>query len=104
MPKNEWIFYSTSPKMKIGADQLQSEICYGNGNIKQASMAIDFDNHIHRTSKPRVAEYIKKTQSFINRQIREITEADVATIQGAKVSVVEQAQSAQNETEREIVS
>ena len=89
--QHEWIFWHVSPSGKLGAESFKKEERYGNGLIKRGSHVIHFRLHMYRTTNPKEAAYIRKSQSFLNSQIREVTEEQSRSYGRAKVAVREAA-------------
>lgn len=87
MPKDSWMFSSTSARQKIGAQKIQPEKRYSSGQIEQATKVITFDEHIYRTEKKMEADVIRGSHSFMIGKVKEIGEFQYKALMSRKAAV-----------------
>lgn len=85
--RHEFVFLHKSKKGKLGANKLRTEKKLGDGSISQSSKVIRFREHMYRTFDPKEAAFIRKSQSFINKQITEVTPDQERNYQRAQVAI-----------------
>lgn len=88
MPRNKWIFHSTSAKQKVGAHRIQNEQRYASGQIMAATKVLTFNENIFITDNAKEAEEVRRCQSFKIGKIKEINEEQYAAVNKRKAAVV----------------
>lgn len=87
MPKDFWLFSSTSARQKIGAQKLQPERRYASGQIEQATKVITFDENVYRTEKKAEADVIRNSHSFQIGKVKEINEYQYKALMTRRAAV-----------------